>query len=87
MNEDADYLNSNGSGTLTGTLDENGSAGPQTGPISGTYSVSSNGRVVVSASGTPIVYLYIISTSQAVALPASSAQHADTNPALIDFHQ
>ncbi|MGB8007965.1 MAG: putative Ig domain-containing protein [Terriglobales bacterium] len=87
VNEDADYLNSNGSGTLTGTLDENGSAGPQTGPISGTYSVSSNGRVVVSASGTPIVYLYIISTSQAVALPASSAQHADTNPALIDFHQ
>jgi hypothetical protein len=87
VGEEADYLNSNGTVAVTGTTDTNGSAGPQSGAISATYSVSSNGRVVVSQSGNPVVYMYIISASQAVALPVSSSQNPDADPKLIDFHQ
>jgi hypothetical protein len=43
--------------------------------------------VVVSQSGNPVVYMYIISASQAVALPVSSSQNPDADPKLIDFHQ
>jgi hypothetical protein len=87
VNEEADYLNSNGDGTLSDTSDKNSSGGPRSGTASATYSVSSNGRVVVSQSGTPVAYLYIISASQFVSLPVSSSQNPDTNPKLIDFHQ
>ncbi len=87
VGEEADSLTFNGSDTLSGTLDQNGSGGPQSEALSADYSVSSNGRVVVSQSATPVMYLYIISTSQFVALPVSSAQNADTDPKLVDFHQ
>jgi hypothetical protein len=87
VSEEADYLNSNGSGTLSGTSDTNGSGGPVSAVISATYQVSSSGRVIVSQSGTPVVYMYMISPSQAVALPVSSSQNQDTYPKLVDFHQ
>ena len=87
VSEEADYLNSNGSGTLSGTSDTNGSGGPVSAAISATYQVSSSGRVIVSQSGTPVVYMYMISPSQAVALPVSSSQNQDTYPKLVDFHQ
>jgi hypothetical protein len=42
---------------------------------------------VVSQGGVPVMYLYMISTSQVVTLPVSSPQNPNTNPQLIDFHQ
>ena len=47
----------------------------------------SDGRVVVSQSSNPVMYLYILSDSQFVALPVSSTQNPDSDPKLIDFHQ
>jgi hypothetical protein len=87
VSEEADSLNFNGANAVSGTSDQNSSGGPQSQAISATYSVSSNGRVVVTESGAPILYLYIVSASQAVALPVSSTQNPDTAPRLIDFHQ
>jgi hypothetical protein len=87
VNEEADTLNGNGEGTLTGTSDTNSSGGPASAAVSATYTVSGNGRVVVSRSGIPVTYLYMISTSQFVALPVSSTQNPDGDPTLIDFHQ
>jgi hypothetical protein len=90
VNEVADSVDSNGTGALTGTSDENGTAGPDSETISATYAVSQsgpNGKFVVSQNGIPVMYLYMISTSQVVTLPVSSSQNADANPQLIDFHQ
>ena len=81
VDEEIDYVNAAG-GTLTGTSDKNGSGGPSSSAINQTYVVSSNGRVVVSQSGVEQLILYIISTSQVVALPTTS-----NNPYLTDFHQ
>jgi hypothetical protein len=87
VNEEADALDFNGSGSFSGTSDKNGSGGTMTGTVSGTYTVSSDGRVVVSQSNNPVMYLYILSDSQFVALPVSSTQNPEANPELIDFHQ
>jgi len=90
VNEEADNLDSNGAGSLTGTADKNSTAGTQSGTFSGTYSVSSggpNGRLIVSQSDIPVLYLYMISTSQFVALPVSSSQIPNPDPKLIDFQQ
>ncbi|MGD0416478.1 MAG: putative Ig domain-containing protein [Terriglobales bacterium] len=81
VDEEVDYVNAAG-GTLTGISDKNGSGGPSSSAIDETYVVSSNGRVVVSQSGVEQLILYIISTSQVVALPTTS-----NNPYLTDFHQ
>jgi hypothetical protein len=82
VKEDIDYVNADGVGTVTGTQDENGSGGPSSGSISGTYVVSSNGRVVVSQGVAQEVIIYMISTSQFVALGTQGS-----NPKLTDFHQ
>ncbi len=82
VNEDIDDLQANGSGAFTGTSDQNGSAGTSTNSIAETYAVSSNGRVVVNQNGSQVGILYIISDSEFVLLPASTA---DTNPALGQF--
>jgi hypothetical protein len=87
VNEEADAFDFNGSGSFSGTSDKNGSGGTMTGTVSGTYTVSSDGRVVVSQSNNPVMYLYILSDSQFVALPVSSTQNPDSDPKLIDFHQ
>ena len=90
VNEEADNMDSNGAGSLTGTADKNSTAGTQSGTFSATYSVSSggpNGRLIVSQSNVPVLYLYMISTSQFVALPVSSSQIPNPDPKLIDFHQ
>lgn len=80
VGEEVDYLNADGAGNFTGTGDTNGSGGPSSGSNSGTYVVSSNGRVTRNGH-TGIDY--IISTSQFVHLPGAS----HTNPALSDCHQ
>ena len=82
VNEEVDDLQANGSGTFTGTSDQNGTGGTATSSISETYAVSSNGRVVVSQSGSQVGILYLISDSEFVLLPVSTA---DTNPALGEF--
>ena len=90
VNEEADNINSNGAGSLTGTADKNSTGGTQSGTFSATYSVSSGGpneRLILSESNVPVLYLYMISTSQFVALPVSSSQNPNPDPKLIDFHQ
>jgi hypothetical protein len=72
-----------GNGNLTFT-DYKDSEGEPSAPssTSTTYVVSSDGRVVVSVSGTEAVILYVISASQFVGMDATSS-----NPKLQDFHQ
>jgi hypothetical protein len=82
VNEYVNDLQANGSGTFTGTSDQNGSGGTSTNSISETYAVSSNGRVVVSQSANQVGILYLISNTQFILLPAGTA---DTNPALAQF--
>ncbi len=94
-NEDveADCVTADGAGNLTITTYKNNNQGPQQpgSPTSATYcmassgttcTTSSNGRVIVSVSGTPQAILYIISPTQAVVLGTQ-----DSNPKLVDFHQ
>jgi hypothetical protein len=80
--EEVDELQANGTGAFTGTSEQNGSVGTSTSTVSETYVVSSNGRVVVSQSGTEIGIMYVISASQVVLLPASTS---DINPTLSQF--
>jgi hypothetical protein len=87
VGEEVDSYNSTGQGTFSGTSDTNSTIGPQTAAISDSYAVSSNGRAVVSQDGTPVLYLYLVSPSQFVALPVSSTQQPAPDPMLIDFHQ
>lgn len=82
VGEEIDAVQANGAGSFTGTSDKNGSLGPSTNSIAETYAVSSNGRVVVSQSGTQVGIVYMISNSQFVFLPASAS---DTNPKLSQF--
>jgi hypothetical protein len=80
--EEVDELQVNGTSAFTGASEQNGSGGTATNTISETYVVSSNGRVVVSQSGTEIGIMYVISASQVVLLPASTS---DINPTLSQF--
>jgi len=97
--EEVDSLNSNGSGTINGFTDKNdscqGCGSPQLGSqlMPGLeYSVSSNGRVIVSCgpdsggncgpSGTQVAIIYLMSDSQGVLMVEQS-----NNPRLTDFHQ
>jgi hypothetical protein len=83
VGEEIDELQANGSGAaFTGTSEQNGSGGTSTSTLSETYAVSSNGRVVVSQSGTQIGIMYLISASDVVFLPASML---DINPTLSLF--
>jgi hypothetical protein len=87
VGEEVDSITSTGHSTLSGTSDTNSLGGPQTTAISDSYSVALNGRVVVSQGVTPVMYLYLISTSQFVALPVNSVQYPAVDPMLVDFHQ
>jgi hypothetical protein len=82
VDQEVDSISADGQGNLTGTSDTNSSGGPATTAITDTYTVSSNGRVVVNESGTEAIILYIVSGTQAIALPTQ-----DSAPKLIDFHQ
>jgi hypothetical protein len=82
VNEEVADLQANGAGAFTGTSEQNGSAGTSTDSITESYAVSSDGRVVVSQSGSQVGILYLISDSQFVFLPASTS---DVNPALSQF--
>jgi hypothetical protein len=87
VSAEADQVNAN-AGTFAGTSDSNsggcggGSGCAHSSTIAATYTVASNGRVLVSQSGTQVGIMYIISTSQVVFLPTS-----DSSPQLTDFHK
>jgi len=91
----ANQVNSNGDGSLSGVQDQNygnceGCGPPNGGTFAGSYALAQggpNGKYVVSANGVTQVYLYMISTTQFVVLPVSSSQNNDSNPSLSDFHQ
>ena len=98
VSSEVDAVNANGSGTFNVTTDNNsggcggsGNACPDSSAISVDYTVSSNGRVVLTCGansggdcpqGTQVGIMYIISSAQAVFLPLQ-----DSNPKLDDFHQ
>ena len=92
VGEEIDSVNFDGIGTITGTadqngLDSNGAYSPSSGPINGTYAVSSNGRVVVT-NGEQQTIIYIISSSEFVALTTGFGNKSYSNsPYLIDFKQ
>jgi hypothetical protein len=90
VNEQAVYLNAAANGNLSETIDINGVGGPQSTTITETYtSVPSGptGKFAVTESGATVLYLYLISPTQGVAVPVSSSQFPNADPALIDFHQ
>ena len=82
VREEIDAVQADGNGNFSETSDSNGSGGTSTNTLTATYAVSSNGRVVVSQSGSQIGIAYLISGSQFVFLPASAT---DTNPKLTQF--
>ncbi len=99
VSSEVDAVNANGSGTFNVTTDNNsggcggsGNTCPDSGALSVNYTVSSNGRVVLTCGassggdcgpvGTQVGIMYIISSAQAVFLPLQ-----DSNPKLDDFHQ
>ena len=82
VGENVDDLQANGGGAFTGTSDLNGSGGTSTNSIAWTYTVASDGRVVVTQSGAQVGIIYMISDTQLVFVPASTS---DTNPALAQF--
>jgi hypothetical protein len=78
-NEQVIDLQGSGSGAFTGTSEQNGSGGTSSNSISQTYAVSSDGRAVVSQSGSQVGIIYLISDTELVFLPAAAS---DTSPAL-----
>ena len=91
-------IHADGAGNLTGTSNQNagqngcgGSCpGTSSSTIVATYALfpgGPNGKFAISQDGVTTVYLYMISTSQAVILPVSSSQNGTNNPSLADFHQ
>ena len=91
-------IHADGAGNLTGTSDQNdgqngcgGScAGTESDTIVATYALypgGPDGKFAISQDGVTQVYLYMISTTQAVILPVSSSENQSSNPSLVDFHQ
>ena len=79
VSEEVDAIQAT-AGSFSGTAETNGGAGPASNALSGTYAVSTNGRVVVTQGGSQTAIMYVISLTQAVLLPSS-----DTNPKLSQF--
>jgi hypothetical protein len=74
-----------GAGNVTGTFDINESGWLSLGnPITGTYTVSSNGRVVTPASGTTQRMTYIVFSGKMVTFDDT---WGDTNPTLVVIEQ
>ena len=91
-------IHADGAGNLTGTSDQNAGpngcggscAGTSSSTIVGTYALypgGPDGKFEIQQDGVTSVYLYMISTTQAVILPVSSSQNGANNPSLADFHQ
>ena len=95
VKSEVDQIHADGAGNLTGTADGNkqcgsGCSGPNGNTIVATYALASGGpagKFVISQDGVPQVYLYMISTTQAVIMPVSSSENSSNNPSLTDFHQ
>ncbi len=84
VNEEIAAISGFGSGSLSATLDLNGTGGPVTQTDSWTYVTAPDGRVVLNHSGRQVGIIYVISGTKFVFLPASAL---DADPALIDFNQ
>jgi hypothetical protein len=90
-------ITSDGAGNLTGASDQEkpqncgtGCVAASSQTIAATYALFSggpDGKLVVSQGGAPVVYLYMISTTQGVLLPVSSGQNQNSNPYLTDVHK
>ena len=80
VNEEIDSVSANGAGTLTGTSATNVNGGsPSQSSIAATYAVSSNGRAVVTQSGSHTAILYLVDLTHVLVIPVDSG---DNNPKL-----
>ncbi len=80
VSEEIDSVHFNGAGSVTGNAETNVNAGsPSQSAISSTYTASSNGRVIVSQSGSHSAILYIVSADEVLVIPVDSG---DSNPKL-----
>lgn len=79
---EADTLTSDGSGNVSGTTDTESISirpyGPASTQVSGTYSVSSDGRGTITQSGATTGIFYVVSPTQILMIP-----NADPNPKVI----
>jgi hypothetical protein len=82
VGQEVGALQAGGTGSFSESLDDNGSGGTSTATLNATYSVSSNGRVIVNQSGSEIGIIYLISKTEFVYLPATN-----TNPKLSHLEQ
>lgn len=81
VGEEVDAVTSDGKGNLTGEAEKNINGGsPTENSITATYSVSPNGRVVVSEAGAEAEILYIVDTGFVLVIPVDSG---DDDPKLI----
>ncbi len=70
---EVDALNADGAGNVTGVTDFTSTPGvPSTGTISGTYTLASNGRGVLTQNGTPSDLFYVVSPTKVVLLPTTT---------------
>ena len=82
---EADSLTGDGAGNFTGSSQTDNQRGPQENPITTTYSVSGNGRAVVSKGGGEIGIMYIINPTSVLFIPAPGYNGND--PTLDWFEQ
>ncbi len=82
VGQEVGALQAGGAGSFSESLDNNGSGGTSTSTLNATYSVSSNGRVIVNQSGSEIGIIYLLSKTEFVYLPTT-----DTNPKLSHLQQ
>jgi hypothetical protein len=84
VSEEVNSVSFDGNGSINGTSDQVNNAVPSSSAVTGTYTVSSGGRVVLNGqSGKQEAIIYIISPTQFVLLTTNS----NANPYLIDFKQ
>jgi len=80
-------VTSNGAGGLTGiSLNDSGTGTGQYGTISATYTVSSDGRAVVSQGSTEVGIMYIINSTSVLFIPAGGT-NGNNDPTLEWFFQ
>jgi Putative Ig domain len=81
VSEEVAQLQLDGFGNLMQTAEENNDGGPSRGDLTGTYSVSPDGRATITQNGAQIGIVYAISNLQFVFLPTSTS-----SPKLSEFH-
>jgi hypothetical protein len=78
---EVDSLTADGAGSLTGSTQNDSARGPQENPLTSTYSVTGNGRTVVSQGSTEVGIMYIVSPTSVLFIPVGS-YNGNSDPTL-----